>query len=396
MRNTEYDTLVPIQKQALLDGHSLIVWYTNRNRNDMPKNATESTEHEPGSSADAIRKTSSEKEITTLASNENPFGPSPRAVAAAQAALNTANFYPERSDSKLCNALATFHRRNLTAKHFFAANSGVEVLSLIEETSIKADQGAIICPPCFGAYSPSLEKKSAKIQQVWLSEDFAVNTEALLAAVGPGTRLVYLCNPNNPTGSWFGEDVLKSILDGLPDHVTLIYDEVYFQFATENGLPDAIKYVLEDRNIVIVHSFSKAYGLAGMRIGYGIAPPRIALKIQQAKRPFHINSVSMAAAIAALDDADHLRTTVDNNHAERIRLTQELPVRGLEVTPSQANFIMFKCPEGKDAAHLTQDLAALGVMVRPAFNLKHHIRATIGTHENNTRLLAALDTILEA
>ena len=125
----------------------------------MPKNITESTEHKPRLSVDDIRQTSSGKEITSLASNENPFGPSPGAVAAAQAALKTANFYPERSDSRLCNALATFHGRKLTAKHFFAANSGVEVLSLIEEASIKADQGAIICPPCFGAYSPSLEKK---------------------------------------------------------------------------------------------------------------------------------------------------------------------------------------------------------------------------------------------
>lgn len=223
-----------------------------------------------------------------------------------------------------------------------------------------------------------------------------MNVDAILAAVRPETRLVYLCNPNNPTGTWFGEDVLKAIMDGLPDHVTLIYDEVYFQFATEKGLPGALKYVRDDRNIVIVHSFSKAYGLAGMRIGYAIAPQRITSRIQKIKRSFHVNTAGMEAAMAALQDTDHLKVTVDNNHSERARLTTDLRGLGLNVAPSQANFVMFKCPEGMDAAGLTQNLVGHGVMVRPAFDLPNHIRATVGTPQDNTRLWTALETILKA
>ncbi|NRB01723.1 MAG: aminotransferase class I/II-fold pyridoxal phosphate-dependent enzyme [Rhodobacteraceae bacterium] len=352
--------------------------------------------YKPGLSANEVRDLAGAHAITKLSSNENPYGPSPLAVRAAQEALLQANIYPERTDTKLCDALAALHGNGLSAANFFCANSGVEVLSLIEEVTIAAGERAIICPPCFAAYAPSLSQKSAVVDQVWLNDDYSVNVDAVLGAVKPDTRLVYLCNPNNPTGTWFGEDVLQAILDGLPDHVTLIYDEVYFQFATDAGLPDAIKHVLDDRNIVIVHSFSKAYGLAGMRVGYGIAPERIAARIQKAKRSFHINSASMEAAMAALGDADHLQLTVDNNHVQRPILTEGLRALGLNVAPSQANFVMFECPGDTDAAALTKALVGEGVMVRPAFNLPTHIRATIGTPEDNTRLLAALANILKA
>ncbi|WEZ85336.1 histidinol-phosphate transaminase (plasmid) [Rhizobium sp. 32-5/1] len=216
-----------------------------------------------------------------------------------------------------------------------------------------------------------------------------------MSAVTDETRLIYLCNPNNPTGTWFGKDLLTSILEGLPKHVTVIYDEVYYQFATEHGLPDAIRHVLDDRNIVIIHSFSKAYGLAGMRLGYGIAPARIVAKVQKLKRSFHVGTAGMEAARAALEDTDHLSRTVENNHIERRRITEKLSELGLEVTPSQANFVMFRCPDGYDAEMLTAALVKHGVMVRPAFYLPHHIRVTIGTPDDNTHLLTAITTILE-
>lgn len=362
----------------------------------MSKQNKGAMEYKAGLSVAEVQQMSRGKEITKLSSNENPFGPSPMAIAAAAAALPKAHIYPDRTDKVLCEALAAFHGRDLVPDNFFAANSGVEVLSLIEDACIAPGEHAIICPPCFGAYTASLKTKGAEIETVWLQGDFGVNVEAVLAAVRDDTRLVYLCNPNNPTGTWFGEEVLAAILEGLPDHVTLIYDEVYFQFATEAGLPDAIRHVREGRNIVIVHSFSKAYGLAGMRLGYGIAPAQLAAKIQKVKRAFHVSTMGLAAGVAALEDAAHLQKTVDNNHTERARLLTELPKLGLEVAPSQANFVMFKCPEGRDAAGLSQELLAEGVMLRPAFNLPHHMRVTIGTPDDNTRLLAALATILEA
>ncbi|EIM28560.1 PLP-dependent enzyme, histidinol-phosphate/aromatic aminotransferase or cobyric acid decarboxylase [Microvirga lotononidis] len=329
--------------------------------------------------------------ITKLSSNENPFGPSPKAVAAAQSAGRSASRYPERTDSKLCDTLAAFHGRGLATAHFFSANGGVEVLSLVEDALIHPGQRAIICPPCFGGYSQSLSNKRCEIDKVPLvGSGFNLDVDAILCAVTEETRLVYLSNPNNPTGTWFGGNPLKEILDGLPEHVTVIYDEVYYQFATEEGLPDAIRHVVDGRNIVIVHSFSKAYGLAGMRLGYGIAPQRTAQKVQKLKRSFHLSNPGMEAAMAALEDTSHLQRTVENNHVERRRLLERLSELSLEVTPSQANFVMVRCPEGYDAEELTTVLAKRGVMVRPAFYLPHHIRVTVGTPDDNTRLLTSL------
>ncbi len=252
------------------------------------------------SSIDEMKVEAEKMTITKLSSNENPFGPSPKAVDAAQLAIASANRYPERTDSKLCDALAAFHGRGLTGEQFFSANSGVEVLSLVEDALIQPGQRAIICPPCFGEYSKSLLSKGCEIDKVPLIEPgFRLDTNSILRKVAKNTALLYLCNPNNPTGTWFGGNVLSGVLDKIPENVTVIYDEVYYQFATEEGLPDAIRHVLDDRNIVIVHSFSKAYGLAGMRIGYGIAPQRIARKVQNRKRNFHLNTAGMEAAMAA-------------------------------------------------------------------------------------------------
>ncbi|CAP64050.1 MULTISPECIES: pyridoxal phosphate-dependent aminotransferase [Cupriavidus] len=335
-------------------------------------------------------------QITKLSSNENPFGPSPKAVDAAKLAIASANRYPERTDKKLCDALAAFHGRGLTSAQFFSANSGVEVLSLVEDALIKPGQRAIICPPCFSEYSKSLANKGCEIDRVPLiGSDFRLDVDAILRRINKDTRLLYLCNPNNPTGTWFGESVLGTVLGKIPDDVTVIYDEVYYQFATEEGLPDAIRHVLDDQNVVIVHSFSKAYGLAGMRIGYGIAPQRIAQSVKKRKRNFHLSAAGMDAAIAALGDRVHLQRTVDNNHAERLRLATGLKALNLEVTPSQANFLMVRCPKGFNAEELAGLLVGNGVMVRPAFDLPHCIRITVGAPGDNTRLLALLDTLLE-
>lgn len=352
--------------------------------------------YQAGLSAREVADLAGDHPIVKLSSNENPFGPSPKAVAAAHAVLDGVNAYPERDDVALRKALAAFHGRGLGEEHVFSANSGVETLALIEETFIHPGERAIICPPNFGAYRSSLANRGAAIDAVPLKgEDFSVDVDGILAAVRPETRLVYLCNPNNPTGTYFGQDVLDAVLDGLPDHVTLIYDEVYYQFATEFPLPDAIQHVLNGRNIIIVHSFSKAYGLAGLRVGYGLGPADKVKAIRSHKRSFHVNSVSMAAALAAIDDAAHLARTVENNTAERARLAKDLQAMGLAVAPSQANFVMFACPDGLSAKDLTSQLVALGIMVRPAFDLPTHIRLTVGTPDENTRFLSALSSLLQ-
>jgi histidinol-phosphate aminotransferase len=204
------------------------------------------------------------------------------------------------------------------------------------------------------------------------------------------TRLVYLCNPNNPTGTTFDDHVLAAILDGLPEWVKLIYDEVYYHFATGFDLPDAQKYVREGRNIIVIHSFSKAYGLAGLRLGYAIAPVALAARIAAVKRRSHISSVGISAAKAALGDAAHLRLTVDNNTAERAKVEASIQALGLTAAPSQANFLMCRCPHGVSASELTAALLDQGVLVRPAFDLDGHIRVTVGKPADNDLFLSLL------
>ncbi|MBI3525856.1 MAG: aminotransferase class I/II-fold pyridoxal phosphate-dependent enzyme [Betaproteobacteria bacterium] len=329
--------------------------------------------------------------IIKLSSNENPFGPSPLALEAAANELAGLNFYPPRNDASLREALAAYHGNGLGPENFFSANGGVDAISLVEDAFLARGQRAIVSPPCFGAYISSLKEKGAVVDKVPLKEgSFDIDVDAILQAVTDNTRLVYLCNPNNPTGTYFGEDVLTAILDGLPDQVCLIYDEVYYHFATQFDLPDVQKHVRDGRNIAVIHSFSKAYGLAGLRIGYGIAPVDIVVRIEAKKRSFHLHSVGMSAAIAALNDHDHLNLTVRNTIVQRPKLVAGLEYLGLAVAPSQANFVMFRCPEGRTAEEITAALVKYGVMVRPAFHLPTHIRVTVGKPGDNEQFLSTL------
>lgn len=326
-----------------------------------------------------------------LAANENPFGASPVALRAAQAALADAGRYPAQTDADLRAALAAHWGRGITPDHLFSANGGVEVLSLIEDAMIRPGERAVICPPCFGPYGASLGAKGVAVDPVPLKgADYTVDVAGIHAAITDETRLVYLCNPNNPTGTWFGQDVLNAVLDGLPENVTVIYDSVYWHFATHDPVPDACVEIVAGRNVVAVHSFSKGYGLAGMRIGYGMARPDLIDRIARRKRSFHLNGAALAGAKAALTDTGHLARTVANNTAERARLTRALTTLGLRVTPSQGNFVMFACPGPDDARTLCDRLARHQVQVRPAFDLPHHIRATVGLPAENDRLIAAL------
>ncbi|MGS2722218.1 pyridoxal phosphate-dependent aminotransferase [Porticoccus sp. GXU_MW_L64] len=352
---------------------------------------TSASEYKPGLSKEEVRNLAGDQPIVKLSSNENPFGPSPLAVEAARKAVDAGNIYPPRNDKKLKKALAEFHGNGLTPEHFFSGNGGVEAISMVEDTLIQSGQRAIVTPPCFGAYISSLNKKGANIDRVPLiGDDFDVDVDGILKAVTDDTRLVYLCNPNNPTGTYFGDDVLDAVLDGLPEHVTVLYDEVYFQYATDFELPNVKQRVLDGRNLVVIHSFSKAYGLAGLRIGYGYGAPELVEKIDAKKRSFHLNAASMEAAIAALKDEAHIRKTVENNTAERPKLTEGIEALGLKVAPSQANLVMYECPAGTTADEMAAKLVTKGVMVRPAFFLPNHIRVSIGTPQENARFLSVL------
>ncbi len=219
-------------------------------------------------------------------------------------------------------------------------------------------------------------------------DTFLYDVDALLDAVTPRTRVLYLCSPNNPTGTLLSAAELDALLAKLPARVIVAFDEVYYHFITDAARPDAIGAALGGANVVVIHSFSKAYGLAGLRLGYAIAKPELASKLAALQRPFHLNTLCFVAGLAALADTAHVDRTVAVTLAGRDRLYGQIRELGLEAWPSQANFVLLRCPV--PAAQWAEALQGRGILVRPAFGLPDCLRVTVGLPEANQAFIEAL------
>lgn len=331
--------------------------------------------------------------VFKLSANENPFGPSPKAVQAMQAALPTLGLYPPQTDAQLKAELSRLH--GLSDEHFVTGNGGCDVLRLAALAYLGEGVSAVVTPPTFPVYERTASQVRAEIVAAPLNpETFAVRPDALRDAITPDVKVVYLCNPSNPTGTAFGQETFDALLDAVPDDVLVIYDEVYYHFATGMNLPDAKAAVRAGRNLLVVHSFSKAYGLAGMRLGYGLARPEIVERLESYKNPFHTNRLGLEAGVAALQDSAHVKRTVTNNTLGRELFQETLRALGLNVWNSQANFVMFEVPEKMTAEGLTDELQSYGVSVRPAFGLDRHVRVSVGLPEANECFVAAMKDML--
>lgn len=330
-------------------------------------------------------------DIIKLASNESPLEPSPRVVAAMQAAAAGLNRYPPMGDESLRAALAHLH--GLEPANFVTGNGGCDILNLLATSFLNPGDEAIICRPTFPVYDNTVQRVGAQVVYVDLDPDnYSYDVEAMLAAVTEKTRLLYVCSPNNPTGSAISAEQLDTLMNHLPPHVLLVMDEVYYHFAANH--PDTLSYVRQGKNIVILHSFSKAYGLAGLRLGYGIAPAEIAQYLSRARLPFHLDALTFAGGLAALEDTDYVDQVVRLVKEGRAWLLAQLAQLEVRVWPSQANFILFKPPF--DAAEVSERLLRRGVISRPMtqFYLPGHLRVTVGLPAENERFIAALGAAL--
>jgi histidinol-phosphate aminotransferase len=222
------------------------------------------------------------------------------------------------------------------------------------------------------------------------------DSAAILAGIGPRTRVVFLANPNNPTGTWFDEPELETLLRAIPGEVIVVLDEAYHEYSAEHGVPDGTRWLARHPNLVVVRTFSKAYGLAGLRVGYALSDPDVADLLNRVRQPFNVSVPALAAAAAALDDHAHLEATLVLNRAGIARLTEGLAALGLKVAPSAANFVLVDL--GRPAAPVSELLQREGVIVRPVANygLPNHLRITTGTAAQNERLLAAMSRALAA
>jgi histidinol-phosphate aminotransferase len=332
-----------------------------------------------------------------LASNENPLGPSPLAVQAMRDSLETIHIYPAKQlEMQLRQAIATFLGNQLGPEHIVIGSGGIEVLEFVARSTLSTPDAESVLPqqtfPFLARYNG---RTGQKINFYDLdSDDFSYSPEKIMATLTPKTKLVYVCNPNNPTGTIMPANTLHQLIDMLPDDVLLIHDEAYYEFVDAPDYPKTLPYVLDNKNIFIMRTFSKIYGLAGLRLGYGIANPQIIERVVSVKRNFHINKLALVAGLAALKDDEHKQQTLANNAAGKQWLTEQLCQLGCRVWPSQANFLLFS-HKRVAAPAIIDGLMAEAIIVRPAFGLDNHIRLSIGTPAQNERLIGTLTAVLQ-
>lgn len=353
------------------------------------------SDYKAGKSKEEVASGTTAEKIYKLSSNENILGSSPKALEAIRSNIDLLNEYCEYTDIKLRNALADFYReQSLSPDQFFTHNSAVALLGMIEQAFLNKGDEIIITNPSFKPYAVFAEKMGAKVLDVkLLGDEFHLDIPALKAAINDKTRLIFLTSPNNPTGSYIPRAQFDQIVEFIPDHVILVFDEVYFQFVDVDDNPRAYEYLNSGKNIIGVNSFSKAYGLAGLRVGYAYSSEKIARYVSQLQAPFPINTLTTEASIAALKDTDFINRTVELVHKEKAYIYNRLEEIGIKYWKTQANFITIR--PNMDEYLFEELMLKEGVMVRPVanFGAPGCIRVTIGDREANDAYLKALAKI---
>lgn len=349
--------------------------------------------YEPGKPVEDLERELGISGALKLASNENPLGASPAAQAAATASLEGLAIYPDGNGFALKQALARHH--GLSPAHFTLGNGSNDVLDLVARTFLTPAHAAVYAEHAFAVYALATRSVGATGREV-AAKDYGHDLEAMLAAVNARTRVVYIANPNNPTGTWVDADPLRAFLAALPDTVIAVVDEAYFEYVAEPGYPDATRWLDEFPNLLVTRTFSKVHGLAALRVGYGVSNPDIAELLNRARQPFNVNAVGLAAARAALEDREFVARSVRVNREGLGFLQAALDERGIGYIPSVGNFLAVDV--GRPAGPVYEALLRQGVIVRPiaGYGLPRHLRITVGLPEQNRRVVAALDAALEA
>jgi len=333
--------------------------------------------------------------VIRLDSNENPFGPSPRAVDAMRKAIATANFYPDDDCSQLRWKLAARHE--LPPEQVLVGAGSTELISLLCQTLLAPGLNAVTSERSFIIYSMAVKAAGGQLMEAAMRDD-SFDLEAILAAINANTRIVFLANPNNPTGTVLEAAAVERFLARIPDHVVVVIDEAYYEFAMHFAAlrkithSNSLEYVREGGSVVVLRTFSKAHGLAGLRVGYVLGQTELLGYCARMRNTFSVSSVGQAAAMAALDDDSHIQRAIENNAAQSRILADGLSALGYRVVPTSANFLF--CDLGEEAAAFAGRLLEEGVAVRPMgpWGAPHCIRVTIGTGEQNQAFLKAART----
>lgn len=348
--------------------------------------------YKPGKPIEELQRELGLKDIVKLASNENPIGPSPEAVKAARKYLLNVNRYPDGGSFELKKRLAK--HLGVAESNIIAGNGSDEIILIVVRAMLSEGDEVIVARPTFVMYSITSKTAGAKVVEVPV-KDFYYDLKAMKNAVCARTKIIFIANPDNPVGTYLKEKEILEFMDGLSKDILVFFDEAYYEFACdEPGYPRMLKY-LGKKNIIITRTFSKAYGLAGLRIGYGIADKGLINYLEKVRPPFNTNSLAQAAACAALDDEVFLSDTKKVIRQGKGYLYREFERLGFEYIPSAANFILVDVKT--DSADLFKNLLNLGVIVRgmEEWGLDSFIRVTVGTQEENERLVRALKNCLK-
>jgi histidinol-phosphate aminotransferase len=347
--------------------------------------------YEPGKPIEEVEREYGIANSVKLASNENPLGPSPKALAAIRAKLDELHLYPDGDCFYLKTGLAK--KLGVSPEQLIFGNGSNEIIELAARTFMRAGDEAVMAEQAFVVYQLIVQAVGGKTKQVPLRE-YTHDLSAIAAAISPHTRIVFLANPNNPTGTIFRRDEWENFLAKVSPEVLLIVDEAYFEYVDDDGYPDSLKYHQPDRAMLTLRTFSKLYGLAGLRVGYGVAPKELIAMMQRVRQPFNVNAPAQWAALAALDDSDHVQRSLGANRQGLEYLEGQFKKLGLPFVPSHGNFILVRVGKGQE---VFKQLLSQGVIVRPmgGYKFPEHVRVTVGTMDENRRFIEALQKVIQ-
>ena len=327
-------------------------------------------------------------EVIKLASNENPLGPSPKAIAAMHDAIENAHLYPDGGAFYLRNAIAK--KLNVTPDHIILGNGSNEIIELLAHAFLERGDVIVTSEHAFVAYKIIARVFGAETIEA-PSRDYGHDLDAMLGAITDRTELIFIANPNNPTGTLLSADAIERFMARLPPQVLVVFDEAYYEFVDE--MPDTLRYMRDGRNVVTLRTFSKIHGLASLRIGYGIARPELIEVMHKTRQPFNVNGIGQIGALAALADEEHQRETKELTDRGRAFFEKEFAAMKLRFVPSVANFVLVNVGDG---LAVFRALLQRKVIVRAmkGYNLPEWVRITIGTMDQNRKCVEALRRVL--
>ncbi len=325
-----------------------------------------------------------------LASNENPLGPSPLAVEAIQRALADSNRYPDGGSFLLHEKLSGRHK--MPPENIFIGLGSSELIDLAARALLRPGLEGITSNGSFALFRISIRASGAKLIETPL-KDYTFDLGAMARAITADTRVIYIANPNNPTGTMFNADAFDAFLEKVPDHVLVVLDEAYCDYVERTDYSRSLERVRQGHNLLVLRTFSKVHGLAGLRLGYGIGPAEFLAEINKLRTPFNTSNLAQAAALAALDDYEHVRRSIRSNREGLQQMQAGLAALDIQTIPSFANFVLVEL--GTDANPVSEELLKLGVIVRPMrwMRFPNAIRVTVGTREENEKFLRAMAQI---